>query len=69
VIYLYGLPKNNHKVVTKLLKECRPGTRIISYTFSMDGLPLVQKNKPTETVVPIYEYTISSEKPTTTVLQ
>ncbi len=58
VIYFYGLPKNNHKIVKKLLADCKPGTRIVSYTFSMDGLPLIERNKPIETVVPIYIYQI-----------
>ncbi len=58
VIYIYGMPNKNGKVVAKLQKECKPGTRIISYTFHMPGLQHTVRHRDTDTQVPIYEYII-----------
>ena len=35
VITLYLLPSLNVKLMPKLMKECRPGTRIVSHAFDM----------------------------------
>lgn len=39
VIYIYGLPKSLHeKLQPKLEREMRPGSYILSYNFSLQGL-------------------------------
>jgi ribosomal protein L11 methylase PrmA len=35
VVTLYLLPSLNVKLMPKLMKECRPGTRIVSHAFDM----------------------------------
>ena len=35
VITLYLLPSLNVKLMPKLMKECKPGTRIVSHSFDM----------------------------------
>ncbi len=59
VIYFFGMPKNiNSRLKEKLQKECKEGTRIISYVFSIEGLTLIKKDKPTEKDLAIYLYKI-----------
>ena len=40
-IYLYLVPRVIKKLRTKLLRELKPGTRVISYTYFIDYLPQV----------------------------
>jgi hypothetical protein len=57
VIYMYGLPRIiNSRLKPKLEKECKPGTRIISYAFMIDGWKPVLTNKPTSKDLPIFVY-------------
>lgn len=59
VIYFFGMPKNiNSTLKEKLQKECKKGTRIISYVFSINGLTLLRKDKPAERDLAIYLYKI-----------
>ncbi len=38
VIFCYTGPDSNHQLKNKLQADCRPGTKIISNTFSIDGM-------------------------------
>jgi hypothetical protein len=58
VIFCFLTPLAMKKLKTKFEKECRPGTRIISYTFSIPDLPITIKDKPTEKSISIYKYII-----------
>jgi SAM-dependent methyltransferase len=59
VIYVFGLPKTIRKKLTsKLKRELRPGTRIISYVFSFPELKLIRKDQPQKNSNPIYIYEI-----------
>ncbi|MFH1192177.1 MAG: methyltransferase domain-containing protein [bacterium] len=59
VIYFFGMPKNiNSRLKEKLKKECKKGTRIISYVFSIEGLTLIKKDKPYKKDLAIYLYKI-----------
>jgi precorrin-6B methylase 2 len=56
VIYIFGMPGAlRGAVTTKILKECKSGTRIISYTFRMHALPLHHHYKNPDTLS-LYEY-------------
>ncbi len=45
VIYVFGMPKVlENKLKEKILKEVKKGTRIISYTFKIEGLNPVKKD-------------------------
>jgi len=41
VVFAYLLQNTNDRLKEKLRKELRPGTRLISNTFTFSGLPLV----------------------------
>ncbi|MDD2487497.1 MAG: class I SAM-dependent methyltransferase [Candidatus Gracilibacteria bacterium] len=56
VIYLYGMPDKNPKLIDKFRKELKKGTKIISYTFEIKGLEPIEISKPTENDLPIYLY-------------
>jgi hypothetical protein len=57
VIYFFGLPDSiNLRLKEKLLKEAKPGTRIISYAFKLTGLVPEAIDKPTDDDLPIYLY-------------
>lgn len=59
VIYIFGMPGPLRGAVTdKILKECKPGTRIISYTFRMHALPLHRHHKDPGTLS-LYEYILT----------
>lgn len=58
IVYLYGLPDNNSKVIQKLKRELKTWTRVISYVFELPWLKLIEKNKPTKLDLSIYEYEI-----------
>jgi len=42
-IFIYLMPDLMPKLSQKILTECRPGTKIISNTFSIPNLPLLKK--------------------------
>lgn len=42
VVFTYLLQNTNDRLKDKLRKELRPGTRIVSNTFTFSGLPLVR---------------------------
>lgn len=57
VIYFFGTPKTiNEKLKAKLEKEAKPGTRIISYVFSINSWVPNIIDKPTERSVPVNLY-------------
>jgi len=57
VIYVFGLPSSlEKKLKQKLEKELRPGTRVISYCFSIKGLKPKLIDKPDPKANPIYLY-------------
>jgi len=45
VIVVYLVPKTLKKLEAKFLKELKPGTRIISYVYPIDYLPLIDKDE------------------------
>ncbi len=58
VIFCFLTPPAMRKLKEKCSRECRPGTRIISYTFSIPGWTPEVMDKPTPTAVPVYRYII-----------
>lgn len=44
VIFVYLVPKALGRLLPKLLKELKPGTKIVSYVYNID-LPLIVKNE------------------------
>jgi precorrin-6B methylase 2 len=46
VVYVFGMPRTNENLIKKLRSTVKPGTRIVSYTFAIDGLPEVVFDKP-----------------------
>ena len=57
VIYFFGTPKTiNEKLKSKLEKEVRPGARIISYVFCINGWNPVIVDKPNDKSMPIFLY-------------
>lgn len=44
VVYVYLIPRVLNKILPKLKKELKKGTRVISYRYQMD-LPLVKEDK------------------------
>jgi len=59
VVYFFGMPKKlNKKLKHKLEKELRPGTRVISYVFPIQGWDHVKECKPKQGDISIYLYKI-----------
>ena len=59
VVYLFGLPeKLTKRLREKFEHDLRPGTRIISYTFPIQGWQPKQINQPSENDIKIYYYEI-----------
>lgn len=57
VIYVFGMPKSlQQRMLGKLRRDARPGTRVISYTFAIHGLEPVLVDKPNPKDIPIYLY-------------
>lgn len=52
VIFVYLVPKTLNRLKPKLLKELKPGTRLISYRYEID-LPLVEYDK--ENAIRLYK--------------
>jgi SAM-dependent methyltransferase len=44
VVTCYLLPDTNKKLEEKLLRELRPGTRVVSYTFLFEGVKEAEKD-------------------------
>lgn len=58
VVYFFGLPDTiNNKLILKLKKELKPGCKIISYSFKINGWTPAFVDKPAEKDLPIYVYT------------
>ncbi|MDD4901036.1 MAG: class I SAM-dependent methyltransferase [Patescibacteria group bacterium] len=56
-VYFFGIPTTiNKKLSAKLKRELRPGAKIISYSFKLDGWKPVIVDKPTEKDLPVYLY-------------
>jgi hypothetical protein len=45
IVYLYLVPRVIKKLQPKLLKELKPGTKVVSYIYQIDYLPLVIKDE------------------------
>ena len=59
VIYVFGMPKTlAKKFKDKVERECKPGTRILSYVFMVEGWTPVNKDRPTDKDSSIYTYVI-----------
>lgn len=60
VIYVFGMPTPlANKLKAKIEKECRPGTRVISYVFLITGWTPQASDKPTEKDNTLYRYIVS----------
>jgi predicted RNA methylase len=57
VIFMYLIPKTLVKLRPKLLKELRPGTRVVTFVYRMD-LPLIAQDEKAE----LYVYEIPKKK-------
>lgn len=58
VVYLYLVPRVIKKLKPKLLRELKPGTRVVSYTYFIDYLEPVTIDEDSQ----IYVYKINSKK-------
>lgn len=57
VVYIFGLPNAiNGKLKVKFLKELKPGARVISCGFRIEGLEPIIKDKPDENEAALYVY-------------
>jgi len=57
VVYFFGMPNHiTDKLKTKLDKELKPGTRVISYSFPVPGWKPMLIDKPSENDLSIYLY-------------
>ena len=57
VIYMYLIPKTINKLKLKIIKECKPGTRVVSFVYKID-LPLIASDTKHE----VYVYEIPKGK-------
>lgn len=57
VVFMYLIPKTLARLKPKLLKELKPGTRIVTYVYKID-LPMIAKDEKNE----IYIYRIPKSK-------
>lgn len=58
VIVCFLTPAALAKLGPKFKQELRPGTRIVSYTFSLPGWTPVRKDKPTAQMMSVYLYQV-----------
>jgi SAM-dependent methyltransferase len=56
VICCFLTPMAMRKLEPKFLKECRPGTRVVSYAFRLPNIEPDEVSKPTPTSSPIFLY-------------
>jgi len=57
VVYFFGMPKQlKDKLKNKLAKELKPGARVVSYAFAIEGWQPVTVSRPKKTDVAIYLY-------------
>jgi SAM-dependent methyltransferase len=57
VVYIFGRPgRLGQKILRKLEAELRPGTRVITYTFPLEGKTAVKIDKPTNRDLSVYLY-------------
>lgn len=56
VIYTFGMPKALPRLGEKIKRECKKGTRIISYTFPISNLTLLITDQPSSKSLSIYVY-------------
>ena len=57
VVFVFGMPKTlAKKFKEKVERECKPGARIISYVFPVEGWTPVVKDRPTDKDMTIYLY-------------
>ena|SRR6185437_6890727 len=57
VVFMYLIPKTLARLRPKLLKELKPGTRVVTFVYKMD-LPLIAKDEKEE----LYVYEIPKKK-------
>jgi len=57
VVIMYLIPKTLNRLKPKLLKELKPGTRIVTFVYQID-LPLIAKDEKNE----VYVYQIPKKK-------
>ena|SRR5579863_3014380 len=57
VVFMYLIPKTLMKLRPKLLKELKPGTRVVTFVYKID-LPLIAQNTKNE----VYVYEIPKKK-------
>jgi hypothetical protein len=57
VVYVFGIPRTlAHKVKEKFQKELKPGARVISYLFSIEGFVPESVSRPLKSDNSIYVY-------------
>jgi hypothetical protein len=57
VVYIFGRPgKLGKKITEKLCQELRPGSRVISYTFPLEGKTPFRTDKPRNQDLSLYLY-------------
>lgn len=62
IVYVYLIPKTLLNLKKKLLKELKPGTKVMSYRYQITYLPLVAEDKKSS----LYVYEIPKPKKTVT---
>ncbi len=60
VIFCFLTPPAMRKLKVKCEAECRPGTRILSYAFSVPGWKADRVDKPTPNAMTIYRYVVGT---------
>ena len=59
VIYVFGMPRNlADRFKNKLKSECKPGTRVLSYVFPIEGWTVLSTDKPGQKDMVIYLYQV-----------
>jgi cyclopropane fatty-acyl-phospholipid synthase-like methyltransferase len=57
VVYVFGMPQTlKAKFKEKLEKELKPGARVVSYVFPIEGWKPIKIDKPTEKDLNVYLY-------------
>ena len=61
VIFLFGMPNSlKNKVKQKLERELKPGAKVISYCFKIEGWEPVAVDKPSEEDLSLYLYQVKA---------